>query len=86
MVTNAESDWFLGAPAGTNNTGELIGVIQALLWLRWCATDEARAAIILCDSCYAMDAVEDRIETTVGAVEYFSTIMVCKTGFFGFFG
>ena len=85
MVTNAESDWFLGATTGTNNTGELIGVIQALLWLRWCATDEAGAAIVLCDSCYAMDAVEDRIETTANvklielAKELLSAVRAVRT-------
>ena len=79
------SEFYHGCPRRTNNTAELSGVIQALLWLRWCATDEAGAAIILCDSCYAMDAVEDRIETTANvklielAKELLSAVQAVRT-------
>eukprot|EP01050_Picozoa_sp_SAG11_P029006 SAG11_NODE_7991_length_1072_cov_1.635149_2_plen_52_part_01 len=33
LVTDPDSEWFLGADRGSNQTGELCGVIQALLWL-----------------------------------------------------
>ena len=59
VVTNGRAPCFFGADKGTNNTGEITGVIQVLLWLMHCAGDGD--AIILCDSCYAMDAIEDRM-------------------------
>ena len=31
--TDPTSRWYLGAERGTNNTRELIGIIQAILWL-----------------------------------------------------
>jgi hypothetical protein len=31
---DATSPYFLGATVGSNNTGELIGIAQALIWLR----------------------------------------------------
>ena len=34
VETGAASDWFCGAEKGTNNTGELIGIGEALVWLR----------------------------------------------------
>ena len=34
VETGAASDWFCGAEKGTNNTGELIGIGKALMWLR----------------------------------------------------
>ena len=49
VVTDSSSAWFQGATRGTNNTGELCGVAQALLWLRDCATEDG-AAVILFDS------------------------------------
>ena len=48
---------------GTNDTGELCGVVQALLWLSHCAADTG-AAVICCDSCYAMDCVEEKMTVT----------------------
>ena len=33
VVTDPEAAYYWGAPTGTNNTGELSGVIQGLLWL-----------------------------------------------------
>ena len=33
VVTDVQSEWFMGAVKGTKQTGELCGVIQALLWL-----------------------------------------------------
>jgi len=34
VVTDSASDYFLGAEVGSNNTGELSAVCEALLWLR----------------------------------------------------
>ena len=50
---------FLGATRGTNNTGELQGVAEALLWLRDhnASTDDAK---IWVDSKYAPAVVEAR--------------------------
>jgi ribonuclease HI len=42
---------YLGAECGTNNTGELIGIIQAIVWLRADAGHEPAA--IAFDSEYA---------------------------------
>ena len=59
LVVDAESIWHLGAEKGTNNTGDLCGVIQALLWLLYVATG-SDGAVVLCDSCYAMDMLDGR--------------------------
>ena len=59
VVIEAGSVWHLGAAKGTNNTGELCGVIQALLWLLYVAT-RTEGAVIVCDSCYAMDMLDGR--------------------------
>jgi ribonuclease HI len=55
-----DSVWFCGATWGTNNTGEIIGIEQALMWLR--DVDEATdiPAIMLFDSCYAANMVTER--------------------------
>ena len=59
MIDN-DSVWFCGATRGTNNTGEIIGIGQALMWLR--DVDEATGipAIMLFDSCYAANMVTGR--------------------------
>jgi hypothetical protein len=33
VVTDALSEWFIGAVRGTNQRGELCGVLLALLWM-----------------------------------------------------
>ena len=57
VETQQSSPWFMGAERGTNQTGELCGVMQALLWLLhqiasmqrsagWSAHDPAVAAAV----------------------------------------
>jgi ribonuclease HI len=60
VVIDDDSGWFCGATRGTNNTGEIIGIGQALMWLR--DVDEATdiPAIMLFDSCYAANMVTGR--------------------------
>ena len=58
MVTDKHSDWFLKCKRGTNNTGELCGIIQALLWLLHFDLDDDKAdVIILYDSMYAAGVI-----------------------------
>jgi ribonuclease HI len=59
---DASSRWFLGCEKHTNNTGELTGVVQALLWLLFVAPDDREPAVICGDSLYAMEATEGIIE------------------------
>ena len=58
---DSSSRWFLRCEKHTNNTGELTGVAQALLWLLFVAPDD-EPAVICGDSLYAMEAVEGIIE------------------------
>ena len=59
VVTDPGSSWWCGALWGTNNTGELIGIGQTLIWLR--DMDETdRPAIMLYDSGYAANMVAGR--------------------------
>ena len=68
VETDADSVWCCGATHGTNNTGELIGIGQALLWLRDVAAHATLSApeavtapaIILFDSTYAANMVTGR--------------------------
>ena len=56
------SEFYHGCPRRTNNTAELCGVIQALLWLIYGpAAENGDTAVLLCDSCYAMDSAEGYI-------------------------
>ena len=52
MELDTTSPYFLGATVGSNNTGELIGIAQALIWLRDVDAGQAQAAICF-DSEYA---------------------------------
>ncbi len=52
VETDPESPFYLGATIGSNNTGELIGIAQALIWLRDVDAGHAPAAICY-DSEYA---------------------------------
>eukprot|EP01050_Picozoa_sp_SAG11_P019541 SAG11_NODE_3128_length_2665_cov_1.692518_3_plen_407_part_00 len=59
VETNPGSPWWCGAPRGTNNTGELTGIGQALIWLR--DIDKTnRPAAMLYDSGYAANMVAGR--------------------------
>eukprot|EP01050_Picozoa_sp_SAG11_P010646 SAG11_NODE_1078_length_5963_cov_5.690825_7_plen_223_part_00 len=60
VVTDPDSEWFLGADRGSNQTGELCGVIQALLWLLKLPSDDAEVVFICSDSIYALNQVEGR--------------------------
>eukprot|EP00969_Alexandrium_andersonii_P043701 1916246-Alexandrium_andersonii.AAC.1 len=52
VVLDSTSDKFLGAEVASNNTGELCGICEALLWLRdWEST--GAPAVICYDSVYA---------------------------------
>lgn len=57
VVTDAESQWFMGASRGTNNTGELSGFGQSLYWLRD-VDRTTRTAVILYDSMWAHNMIE----------------------------
>ena len=59
VVTDPGSSWWCGAQRGTNNTGELIGIGQALIWLRD-LDKSSRPAIMLYDSGYAANMVAGR--------------------------
>ena len=59
VVTDPGSSWWCGAQRGTNNTGELMGIGQALIWLRDLDKSE-RPAIMLYDSGYAANMVTGR--------------------------
>jgi ribonuclease HI len=59
VETDPDSVWYCGAERGTNNTGEIIGIGQALMWLR--DVDESSTpAAMLFDSCYAANMVTGR--------------------------
>eukprot|EP01050_Picozoa_sp_SAG11_P013676 SAG11_NODE_1615_length_4578_cov_6.001786_5_plen_80_part_00 len=62
VETERESEWFCGAERGTNNTGELIGIGQALQWLKDERANNTHVlagtpAVLLFDSCYAANMV-----------------------------
>eukprot|EP01052_Picozoa_sp_SAG31_P062695 SAG31_NODE_21666_length_543_cov_32.114865_1_plen_140_part_01 len=75
-----ESIWFCGATRGTNNTGEIIGIGQALMWLRDIAANAELSepsavmapAVMLFDSCYAANMVAGRWEpnTNIALVQW----------------
>ena len=59
VVTDEESQWFMGAPRGTNNTGELSGLGQSLYWLRD-VDRKTRSVVILYDSMWAYNMLEGK--------------------------
>eukprot|EP01050_Picozoa_sp_SAG11_P006942 SAG11_NODE_562_length_8523_cov_38.875356_1_plen_262_part_00 len=66
--TDESSVWFCGAEQGTNNTGELIGIGQGLMWLRdvaaraesWAPSIVTVPAVMLYDSAYAANTTTGR--------------------------
>jgi hypothetical protein len=54
VVTDKKSQWWVGAARGTDQTGELNGIGQALMWLRDVADEDDPAAIVY-DSKYAVN-------------------------------
>ena len=59
VVTDHESRWFMGSPRGTNQTGELNGIGQGLMWLNNVPVDDGDAAIIF-DSMYAANQTQGK--------------------------
>jgi ribonuclease HI len=59
VVVDPASVWFLGAEGGTNNTGELCGVCEALLWLIH-EEPSGRSACICYDSEYAANQAQGK--------------------------
>ena len=57
IVTDKASGWFMYAVRGTNQTGELTGVVEGLLWLLQVCGNNGNA-IMLIDSLYAANMVE----------------------------
>ena len=83
MDTGAESDWFCGAQKVTNNTGELIGIRQALMWLRDVAANAELSApsivemtaVMLYDSAYAANMVTGRWKASYSITAVVSTML-----------
>ena len=61
VVTDVKSKWWMGAARGTNQTGELNGIGQALMWLRDVAGGDDPAAIVY-DSMYAANMTQGNFE------------------------
>jgi ribonuclease HI len=59
-VTEEADVFFCGADRGTNNTGELVGIGQGLMWLRDLAGDTPGEAVMLYDSGYAANVTSGR--------------------------
>jgi ribonuclease HI len=57
IVTDKASGWYMYAVRGTNQTGELTGVIEGLLWLMHVCNNEGDA-IMLIDSLYAANMID----------------------------
>jgi ribonuclease HI len=57
VVNDVQSEWFMGAVKGTNQTRELCGVMQALLWLLEHAFD-GHGVVMCVDSLYAGNQLE----------------------------
>ena len=60
VVTEEADVFFCGATRGTNNTGELIGIGQGLMWLRDMAGNTRGEAVMLYDSGYAANVTTGR--------------------------
>lgn len=60
VVTEEADVFFCGADRGTNNTGELVGIGQGLMWLRDLAGDTPGEAVMLYDSGYAANVTSGR--------------------------
>eukprot|EP00969_Alexandrium_andersonii_P082997 3661220-Alexandrium_andersonii.AAC.1 len=45
VILDQKSDFYLGAEVASNNTGELCGICEALLWLRDCEPSGVPAVI-----------------------------------------
>ena len=64
VVLDRSSKGYLGAEVGSNNTGELCGICEALLWLAEYETT-VRPAVICYDSEYAANQVQGKWKTNM---------------------
>ena len=62
--TDESSRWYHGCQKGTNNTGELCSLDQALLWLLYEAESQTDPAVLCLDSCYSMEMAEGMLDPT----------------------
>eukprot|EP00973_Karenia_brevis_P032456 4476761-Karenia_brevis.AAC.1 len=60
VITDTSSKYYLGASVGSNNTGELTAIGEAMLWLRDIDTSDL-PAIVYVDSKYAMHSAIGQI-------------------------
>ena len=58
VVTAVQSEWWMGAEKGTNQTGEVCGVMQGLLWLLEHADEDDDDIVFCVDSLYAGNQLE----------------------------
>jgi ribonuclease HI len=61
QFTDETSQWCTGSMRGTNQTGELNGIGQALMWLRD-VDDGTDAAVVVYDSMYAANMTQEIFE------------------------
>eukprot|EP00969_Alexandrium_andersonii_P087328 3852475-Alexandrium_andersonii.AAC.1 len=76
VILDSASDEFLGAEVASNNTGELSGICEALLWLRdW--EHAGRPAVICYDSVYAAKRTSGEINAreNLGLVHCAKTLL-----------
>ena len=57
IVTDKASSWYMYAVRGTNQAGELTGVVEGLLWLLQVCGNNGNA-IMLIDSLYAANMID----------------------------
>ena len=60
VVISDASLWYLGATQGSNQTGELSGIMTALLWLLEFPGSDTTDVVICSDSIYAMNQLDER--------------------------
>ena len=66
VVTDRHLDCFLECARGTNNTGEIRGIIQALLWLLHCDMEDDNVGVIKVTSdTYERVTATDPVNTAV---------------------
>jgi hypothetical protein len=72
VLIDDDSIWFCGVTRGTNNTGEINGLGQALMWLRDVVEATNIPATMLFDYCYAANIVVGRWQPNAGPITEFS--------------
>ena len=53
ITDQSDSRWFMGSPRGTNQTDELNGIGQGLMWLNNVPVDDDDAAFVYDSMCAA---------------------------------